>query len=246
MPASQQSKELDVNLILSIGSLVVFSVILVYLQQFIYQPFVRGDNWNYLATSNYIDKGSTSLMPIGKFYSIKSLSIYELYNLGLFCLSGFPSVNSMMITSLVIASLIPVAFYVMSSQYLKSKKISLLSTLIYVAVSGFGWIPFISQKFSTNLQQYLPQDLFTVLSGLLPQVLNDILHAQGKILKVLKLMFSAIISIFMLLYLLKSHLPSKTRMFLLGAVAVLLSWVHIEITLAFFSCFYLHMSYYEK
>ena len=75
------------------------------------KPFVRGDNWNYLATSNYIDKGSSSLTPIGKFYSIKSLSIYELYNLGLFRLSGFPAVNSMMITSIVIASLIPVAFY---------------------------------------------------------------------------------------------------------------------------------------
>jgi hypothetical protein len=237
MPVTQKFKELNINLLLAIGFLVVFSVILVYLQQFIYQPFVRGDNWNYLATSNYIDKGSTSLMTIGKFYSIKSLSIYELYNLGLFRFSGFPSVNSMMITSVVIASLMPIAFYVMCHQYLKSKKISLLSTLIYVVVSGFGWIPFISQKFSPNLQQYLPQELFAVLSGFAPQVLNDISQPQGSIPEGFKTYVLAIVSIFMLLYLLKSHLPSKTRMFLLGGVAAFAFLVHIETTLAFFFVF---------
>ena len=233
----QKYKEVNFNLMLAIVFLIIFSAILVYLQQFVYEAFVRGDNWNYLATSNYIDKGASSLMPVGKFYSIKSLSIYELYSLGLFRLSGFPAVNSMMITSLVIASLIPVAFFVMSSQYVRSKKISLLSTLVYVAISGFGWIPFISQKIGLGIQHYNPQDLFTILTGLAPQVLNDISQPQGSIPEGFKTYVLALISIIMLLFLLKSQLSTKPRMFLIGVVTAFAFLAHIETTLAFFFAF---------
>lgn len=237
IPIGQKYKEVNVNLMLALGFLIIFSAILVYLQQFVYEPFVRGDNWNYLATSNYIDKGSSSLTPVGKFYSIKSLSIYELYNLGLFRLSGFPAVNSMMITSVVIASLIPVAFFVMSLQYVRSKKISLLSTLIYIAVSGFGWIPFIGQKIGLSIQHYIPQDLFAILNGIAPQVLNDISQPQGSIPEGFKTYVLALTSIIMLLYLLKSQLPSKSRMFLIGVIAAFAFLAHIETTLAFFFAF---------
>ena len=237
VPISKKFRELDINLIIALGSLIVFSIILVYLQQFVYQPFIRGDNWNYLATSNYIDKGSSSLMPFGKFYSIKSLSIYELYTLGLFRLSGFPSVNSMMVTSIIIASLIPMAFYVMVSQYIKNKKISILSTLIYIGFSGFGWIPFITQKFNSGLQQYLPEDLFSVISGFAPQVLNDISQPQGSIPEGFKTYVLAIVAIFIMLYLFKSHLPTKARIFLLSGVAAFAFLVHIETTLVFFFVF---------
>ena len=236
-PIGQKYKELNVNLMLAIVFLVIFSVILVYLQQFVYEAFVRGDNWNYLATSNYIDKGASSLTPIGKFYSIKSLSIYELYNLGLFRLSGFPAVNSMMITSVVIASLIPVAFFVMSSQYVKSKKITLLSTLIYIAISGFGWIPFISQKIGLGIQHYNPQELFTILTGIAPKVLNDISQPQGSIPEGFKTYVLALISIMMLLFLLKSQLSSKSRVFLIAVLTAFAFLAHIETTLAFFFAF---------
>jgi hypothetical protein len=91
------------------------------------------------------------------------MSVYELYNLGLFRFSGFPSANAMMINSLVIASLVPLSFYCMASSYIKNKKVTLLSTLIYVAVSGFGWIPFVSQKISLGLQQYSPENLNGIL-----------------------------------------------------------------------------------
>ena len=82
-----------------------------------------------------------------------------------------------------------------------------------------------------------PQDLFAVLSGFAPQVLNDISQPQGSIPEGFKTYVLAIVSIFMLLYLLKSHLPSKTRMFLLGVVAAFAFLVHIETTLAFFFVF---------
>jgi len=237
IPIGQKYKEVNVNLMLAIVFLIILSAILVYLQQFVYQAFVRGDNWNYLATSNYIDKGASSLMPVGKFYSIKSLSIYELYSLGLFRLSGFPAVNSMMITSVVIASLIPVSFFVMSSQYVRSKKISLLSTIVYIAISGFGWIPFISQKIGLGIQHYNPQDLFTILTGIAPQVLNDISQPQGSIPEGFKTYVLALISIIMLLFLLKSQLSTKSRMFLIAVLTAFAFLAHIETTLAFFFAF---------
>jgi hypothetical protein len=236
-PIRQKYKEINVNLMLAIVFLIILSAILVYLQQFVYEAFVRGDNWNYLATSNYIDKGASSLTPVGKFYSIKSLSIYELYNLGLFSLSGFPAVNSMMITSIVIASLIPVAFFVMSSQYLRSKKITLLSTLVYIAISGFGWIPFISQKIGLGIQHYNPQELFTILAGIAPQVLNDISQPQGSIPEGFKTYVLALISIMMLLFLIKSQLSTKSRVFLIAVLTAFAFLAHIETTLAFFFAF---------
>ena len=233
----QQVKNLNVNLLLALGFIVILSVLLIYLQQFVYQPFIRGDNWNYLATSNYIDKGSAFLEPVGKFYSIKSMSVYELYNLALFRFSGFPSVNAMMINSLIFASLVPLSFYCMASSYIKSKKVTLLSTLIYTAVSGFGWIPFVSQKFSLGLQQYSPENLNRILIDYGPKVLNDISQPQGSIPEGFKTYVLALISIFMLLYLFKSKLNSIPRMSLIGVIAAFTFLAHIETTLAFFFVF---------
>ncbi len=233
----QQVKNLNVNLLLALGFIVILSVLLIYLQQFVYQPFIRGDNWNYLATSNYIDKGSAFLEPVGKFYSIKSMSVYELYNLALFRFSGFPSVNAMMINSLIFASLVPLSFYCMASSYIKSKKVTLLSTLIYSAVSGFGWIPFVSQKISLGLQQYSPENLYGILIDYGPKVLNDISQPQGSIPEGFKTYVLALISIFMLLYLFKSKLNSIPRMFLIGVIAAFAFLAHIETTLAFFFVF---------
>ena len=233
----QQVKNLNVNLLLALGLIVILSVLLIYLQQFVYQPFIRGDNWNYLATSNYIDKGSAFLDPVGKFYSIKSMSVYELYNLALFRFSGFPSVNAMMINSLVFASLVPLSFYCLASSFIKSKKVALLSTLIYVAVSGFGWIPFVSQKISLGLQQYGPENLYGVLIGYGSKVLNDISQPQGSIPEGFKTYVLALISIFMLLYLFKSRLNSIPRMSLIGVIAAFAFLAHIETTLAFFFVF---------
>ena len=234
---NQQIKNLNVNLFLALGFIVILSVLLIYLQQFVYQPFIRGDNWNYLATSNYIDKGSAFLEPVGKFYSIKSMSVYELYNLALFRFSGFPSVNAMMINSLIFASLVPLSFYCMASSYIKSKKITLLSTLIYIAVSGFGWIPFVSQKISLELQQYSPENLNRILIDYGPKVLNDISQPQGSIPEGFKTYVLALISIFMLLYLFKSKLNSIPRMSLIGVIAAFAFLAHIETTLAFFFVF---------
>ena len=233
----QKVENLNVNLLLALGFIVILSVLLVYLQQFVYQPFIRGDNWNYLATSNYIDKGSAFLEPVGKFYSVKSMSVYELYYLGLFRFSGFPSANAMMINSLVIASLVPLSFYCMASSYIKNKKVTLLSTLIYIAVSGFGWIPFVSQKISLGLQQYSPENLNGILKDYGPKVLNDISQPQGSIPEGFKTYVLALISIFMLLYLFKSNLNSIPRMSLIGVIAAFSFLAHIETTLAFFFVF---------
>jgi len=178
------------------------------------------------------------LEPVGKFYSVNPLSIYELFNLALFRLSGFPPVNSMMVTSLIIASLIPIAFYTMSLQYVKDKKLSMLSTLIYVAISGFGWVPFIIQKIGTSVQHYSPQNLLSILDGIMPKVLNDISQPQGVIPEGFKTYVLATLTIIMLLYLLESKLPSKARVFLIGAMMAFAFQVHIEEALIF-SCTFL-------
>ena len=165
------------------------------------------------------------------------MSVYELYNLALFRFSGFPSVNAMMINSLIFASLVPLSFYCMASSYIKSKKVTLLSTLIYSAVSGFGWIPFVSQKISLGLQQYSPENLYGILIDYGPKVLNDISQPQGSIPEGFKTYVLALISIFMLLYLFKSKLNSIPRMSLIGMIAAFAFLAHIETTLAFFFVF---------
>ena len=233
----KENEYINVNLLIALALLVVLSAILVYIQQFVYQPFIRGDNWNYLATSNYIDKGSSSLVSLGKFYSIKTMSVFELYNLALFHLSGFPAVNAMMINSLVIAALVPLAFYIMVSSFIKSKKVSLLSTFVYVAFSGFGWIPFVSGKFSQGLQQYLPQGLSAIFIDLNSKVLNDISQPQGSIPEGFKTYILALLSIIMIVYLLRSNLTSKTRLPLIGIIVAFAFLAHIETTLAFFATF---------
>jgi hypothetical protein len=235
--AGNSARLLSRDVAVTLGLLVLLSVIFVYVQQFIYNPFIRGDNWGYLATSNYIDKGVAFLEPVGKFYSVNPLSTYSLFSLALFRLSGFPPVNSMMIASLIVAALIPLAFYTMSLQYVKNKKLSMLSALIYVAVSGFGWVPFVLQKVGVTVQQYSPQFLLSFFGAISPTVLNDISQPQGAIPEGFKTYILASLAIIMLLYLLASKLPSKARIFLIGAMSAFVFQVHIEEALVFFFTF---------
>ena len=222
------SRRLDLNVIFALGSIVVLSVSLVFIQQFIYNPFIRGDNWGYLSTSNYIDKNALTLNPTGKFYSIGPLFFYELFNLGLFQLSGFPPVNSMMITSLVLVSLIPLAFFIMSVQYTKNDKSGMLATFMYMTMSGFGWIPFIANKFALSVSHYSPTDILTIFESINPKVLNDIIQPQGLVSEGFKTYLLAILAIIMLLYLLESKLPSKARALFIVTVTTFAFLIHLE------------------
>lgn len=221
-------KTLNSSKVLALGSIMVLSMSLVFLQQFIYIPFIRGDNWSYLGTSNSINKGAFTLKPTGKYCRYGPLFFYELFNLALFRLSGFPPVNSMMITSIIVASLIPVAFYIMSIQYTKKNKLSMLATFIYIAISGFGWIPFTRQKIDLSVKYYSPQNLLAILKNIQPKVLNDITQPQGLIPEGFKTYALSILAIIILLYLLKSKLSSKARVLLIATMVAFAFHYHIE------------------
>jgi hypothetical protein len=225
---TDSARRLNLNVILTLGSIVLLSISLIFIQQFIYNPFIRGDNWGYLSTSNYIDKNAFALNPVGKFYSIGPLFFYELFNLGLFRLSGFPPVNSMMVTSLVLVSMIPIAFYIMSIRYTKNNKSGMLATFIYLAMSGFSWIPFIAEKFGLSVRYYSPQDLLTSFTSIAPKVLNGITQPQGLVPEGFKKYMLATLAIIMLLYLLESKLPSKARAPFVAAMAVFAFLIHLE------------------
>jgi len=232
-------KMLNLGCAVTLGILVVFSVILVYIQQFIYIPFIRGDNWGYLSTSNYINKGALVLEPVGKFYRLAPPFTYQLFNSALFRLSGFPPVNSMMITSLIIASLVPIAFYSISLQCTRDVKLSVLSTFIYVALSGFGWIPFITQEIGINMVNYPTEDILSKFESIAPKVLNDITQPQGAIPEGFKTYILAILALIMLLYLLQSEIPSKTRFFFIATMTAFTFLIHVEEALIMPSTFLL-------
>jgi len=225
---TDSDRRLNLNVILTLGSIVLLSMSLIFIQQFIYNPFIRGDNWGYLSTSNYIDKNAFTLNPIGKFYSIGPLFFYELFNLGLFRLSGFPPVNSMMVTSIVLVSIVPLAFYIMSIQYTKNNKSGMLATFLYMAMSGFSWIPFIAEKIGLSVRYYSPQDLLTTFTGIAPKVLNGITQPQGLVPEGFKKYMLATLAIIMLLYLLESKLPSKARALFIAVMTAFAFLIHME------------------
>lgn len=219
---------LNLNSTITLFALVIFSATLVYIQQFVYFPFIKGDNWGYLSVSNYIEKGLFFLEPVGKFYRVYPPYTYPLYISALFHLSDFPPVNSMMITSLVVASLVPIAFYGMSFKYTKDRKVSILSTFIYVAISGFGWWPFLFQKIGMGEVNYSAQDFLFKFQSIAPKVLNDISQPQGAIPEGFKTYVLANLALIMLLYLLESDLSFKVRSFLIAAMTAFAFLVHIE------------------
>jgi len=227
------ARRLNLNVILTLGSIVLLSISLIFIQEFIYNPFIRGDNWGYLSTSNYIDKNAFTLNPTGKFYRINRLFFYELFNLGLFRLSGFPPVNSMMITSIILVSLIPIAFFLMSVQYTKNNKSGMLATFIYMTLSGFGWIPFIAEKIGLSVNYYSPHSIIAIFENITPKVLNDITQPQGLVSEGFKTYLLATLAIIMLLYFLESKLPSKARALLIASLTAFAFLVHLEEILTF-------------
>jgi len=227
--------DLNTNYVLVLGSLIIFSVFLVFLQQFVYKPFIRGDNLGYLARSNGINKGWLTLEPVGKYYKFQLPILYELFIAALTYLTGFPQVNIMMMESIIVSSLLPLAFYNMVFQYTKDKKLSVLSTFIYISFSGFGWIPFILQKINSNIPD--TYSLLQVFEYIRPKVLNDIAQPQGAIPEGFKTYIFAIIAIIMLFYILESKIRFKSRFLLIIIMVEFAFFVHVEEALIMLSTF---------
>lgn len=213
---------------LALGSLALLSVFLVFLQQFIYNPFIRGDSWDYVGLSNYLDKTLLSMPPIGKYYKIGSPNLYYFFEIAFSHLSGFPIINSVMIFSLIVASLIPVASYAVALMYTKKKDLSILISFVFVAFSGFGWVPFFIQKLGEGLRSYSSLGLLTILETLEPKVLADISSGQGSITEGFKTYVLGSLAIIMLIYLFESGLPHKVRCLLIATVVSFAFQVHLE------------------
>jgi hypothetical protein len=226
-------RTLSLNVIIPLGAIIVIFVSLIVLQQFVYEPFVRGDSWSYVGVALTITKGGFSIASVGNFYSISLPNFFETFLSAFTTLSGFPPANSVMILSLVIAVLMPLAFYVMCLKYTKHIKISVLSTFVFVVASGFGWIPFVSQKITSSLVPYSPENLASILGNLAPKVMYDITQPQGVFSEGIKTYGLGLLAIIMVLYLFNSEFPSKVRVALIAFLMAFAFQFHIEEALIF-------------
>jgi hypothetical protein len=62
-----QKRVLSLNVVFPLLAIVTIFVSLIVLQLFVYEPFVRGDSWNYVGTSIAITKGAFGVIPAGNF-----------------------------------------------------------------------------------------------------------------------------------------------------------------------------------
>jgi hypothetical protein len=227
-----QKRVLSLNVVFPLLAIVNFFVSLIVLQEFVYAPFVRGDSWDYVGTSIAITKGAFGVIPAGKFYILSTPNLFETFLSAVTGLSGFPPVNSVLVLSLVMAVLLPVAFYVMCLKYTKNTKIGILSTFLFVVSSGFGWVPFVGEKLLSGVS-YSVESLPRVVEGFAPKVLFDITQPQGVLSEGLKTYAFGLLAVIMLLYLFESKLPSKARVALIAIIVAFAFQVHVEEALIF-------------
>lgn len=227
-----QKRILRLNVLLPLLAIVTIFVSLIILQEFVYAPFVRGDSWDYVGTSIAITKGAFGLIPAGKFYVLSTPIFFETFLSAVTGLSGFPPVNCLLILSLVVAVLLPVAFYVMCVKYIQNTKIGLLSTFIFVVASGFGWVPFVGEKLLSGAS-YSVVSLSGAVESFAPKVLYDITQPQGVLSEGIKTYAFGLLAVIMLLYLFGSKLPSKSRVALIAVIVAFAFQVHIEEALIF-------------
>jgi hypothetical protein len=230
--AKKQTKILSLNVIFPLAAVICIFVSLIVLQEFVYAPFIRGDSWDYVSTSLAITKGGFNLVSAGKFYSLNSPNFFETFLSALGRFSGFPPVNSLLILSLVVGVLLPVAFYVMSTKYTKNSKIGLLSTLLFVIASGFGWIPFVSEKLA-SISTYSSIGLVYAIDNLAPKVIYDITQPHGVLSEGLKTYAFGVLAVIMLLYLFKSELEVKARIPLIALLVGFAFQYHVEEAIIF-------------
>lgn len=229
---SLQKRILSLNVIFPLFAVISIFVSFIVLQEFVYQPFVRGDSWTYIGNSIAISRGIFSDIPAGWFY-MGPAHFFDTFLSALTSLSGFPPVNSLMLFSVVFAIVFPLAFFVMCQKYMENAKQSILSTFIFVLVSGFGWLPFVSQKLGLAFSSYSPSQFLSVINTLAPKVLNDITQPQGVFSEGIKTYGFGLLAIFVLLYLFKSDLPSKVRIALIALTIAFAFEYHIEEALIF-------------
>ncbi|HCW06584.1 MAG TPA: hypothetical protein DGG95_04370, partial [Cytophagales bacterium] len=229
---NKQTMTFNLNVIIPLLAIVCIFVSLIVLQEFVYAPFVRGDSWDYVSNSIAITKGGFNLVSAGKFYLLNSPNFFETFLSALGRFSGFPPVNSLLILSLVVAVLLPVAFYVMSTKYTKNSKVGLLSTLLFVVASVFGWIPFVSEKLASGTT-YSNVGLVYAIDNLAPKVVYDITQPQGVLSEGLKTYAFGVLAVIMLLYLFDSELKVKARIPLIALLVGFAFQYHVEEAIIF-------------
>ena len=230
---NDKGKSININVVFALISIIIIFISFFALQEFIYQPFVRGDSWSYISTSIAINKGGFNLAPTGKFYTLSTPNFFETFVSSVTNLSGFPPVNSLMVLSLFLVFLLPVAFYVMCFKYTLNTKISLLSTFIFTIASGFGWLPFVSQKLWSSSVSYSVGTLSGILGSFAPKVLYDISQPHGVLSEGFKTYACGLLAIMILLYLFESELHSKVRLSLIAIITAFAFQFHIEEALIF-------------
>ena len=227
-----QTRTFNLNVIIPLSAIVCIFVSLIILQEFVSDPFIRGDSWDYVSTSLAITKGGFNLFSAGKFYLLNSPNFFETFLSALGRFSGFPPVNSLLILSLVVAVLLPTAFYVMSTKFTKNSKVGLLSTLVFVVASGLGWIPFISDKLASGTT-YSSLGLIYAVESLAPKVVYDITQPQGVLSEGLKTYAFGVLAIIMLLYLFESQIKVKARLPLIAILVGFAFEYHVEEAIIF-------------
>jgi hypothetical protein len=237
--AAEKSGGSKVSLSLAIAliAVVVISVSLIFLQLFVFRAFIRGDSWEYVNAAIFFDKVGFSLQPIGPFYNLGTPILFQIFNSAVFSMSGFPPVNSLMVIGLIIAFLLPIAFYVMCLEYANNRKVALLSTFVYVMSSGFGWIVLVFQKLTWPAEEvaraFSMHDLPDTIENTAALVMNDLTQPHGVVSEGIKTYALAALAVIMLLYLFKANLHSKVKFALIAMLVAFAFQVHIEESLIF-------------
>jgi len=214
-------------------SLVIFSWMMAFIMQFVYNPFVRGDAWGYVEQGAAISKNLTTITQSPNVYWNLNLPVALQLIIGMLVkLSGFPPVNLTMLLSFA-EGLTPLAFYCMSSAFFKgNKRITLASTFVYTLFSGFGWIYFLYLKNQMALpfQNLDINSLITASSTSLYKTLADTSSPLGIVQEGIKTYSFGLICVMMMLYILEDRRINSdfTKSILIALLVFFGLFVHIE------------------
>jgi hypothetical protein len=240
-------RKISFNATVALLAVVAVSISLVVIQLFVYQPFPKGDNWSYISQSVIIEKSGFSLSPTGKFYKLTDPFFFNVFLSGLTNMSGFAPVNSLMIVSLLIPCITPIAFYLVCRTYIKERNASIVSTFLYTIASGFGWLTFVGQKVGVTASSFTPDAFVTSINSGLAQVLRDTIQSHGVVTEGLKTYAFALLAVLALLYLIESDLRPKTRILLISVSTAFAFQFHVEELLVFMLAFVpLHMIFSKR
>lgn len=213
--------------------LVVIIIAVYFSTQFVFEPFIRSDNWRYLAGANQLINNIAKESSNVEYYGFLTEPNWSFQFLAVFLsFAGFPQVNAFMLASFFMG-LLPIAFFSMASAFFKGReRPAVISTFIYILFSGFGWIYFVMLQCRYNLlwSAFEPNQLRNTLLEAGRLTLYDFFMPSGLPQEAgLRTYALSLLAVIMLLYLLFSKKTSShVRYPLLSILVALPFLIHIE------------------